>query len=255
MAPEGTIHSAAIVQQADAFKGCILRRVERRLPPQYTGWEGQRAALRRKRTAELILDVQDGPPERRLAALSVIDLGEVPVATIEDWIATLPETEANELAGAIPVRRAYSTCTDEVRWARVARAGFARRRLPTFLVMLFHALEALEARGCAESPIAWEETGDWLGETYAGLSAKGDHVALEDITLFVFENYLDRDAIFETFCSLAANDRALALKVSANPTLFLGSLERARQQVALQEAERGGGLPAREAWKRLQGLA
>jgi hypothetical protein len=64
--------------------------VERKLPPQYQGWQAHEQALRRMNTLELIAEVQDGPPDRRLAALSVIDLSEVDQSQIEDWIRVLP---------------------------------------------------------------------------------------------------------------------------------------------------------------------
>ncbi len=225
--------------------------VARLLPEQYNGWEAERSALRQFSASELAREVQDGSPARRLAALSLIDLAAVPPRTIEDWITTLPDAEANELAGAIPTLRPYASCADETRWVRLARAGYDRRALPTFLVMLFHAHEALEAASCSESPIAWEETADWLVQAYTRLSVRADHEAMDDVALFVFENYLDRAAIFEAFCTLLANDRTLALKVSANPALFLSGLESARQQAAISEAERGGGLPAVETWRLL----
>jgi hypothetical protein len=42
------------------------------------------------------------------------------------------------------------------------------------------------------------------------------------------------------------------LKLTANPTLFLGGLPEARQRYALEEASRGGGLPLAETWPRLK---
>lgn len=199
------------------------------------------------------MEVQDGPPHRRLAALSVIDLTEVAPQTIEDWIRALPDAEANELAGAIPAQRPHASCGEDLRWVEVARLGFERRRLPTFLVMLFSSLEALEARRCAEAPVAWERVADWLGELYDRLTDGEDYESLEDISLFAFENYLDRDALFETFCSLVARHPALALKVSANPGRLLGGLTEPRQRTVLEEAARGGGLPVRDSWAALQG--
>src|SRR5438552_18120178 len=63
-------------------------RMERRLPPEYAGWQKNEAAFRRLRTPELVVEIQDGSPDRRLAALSVIDLAEVAQSTVEDWIRT-----------------------------------------------------------------------------------------------------------------------------------------------------------------------
>ena len=225
----------------------------RRLPSQYAGWEEHERAFRRLTTAELVREVQDGAPERRLAALSVIDLADVPLATIEDWISSLPDPEANELAGAIPAQRPHASCKEDLHWVEIAALGYAKRRLPTFLVMLFSSLEAVEARGCAESAAAWERAADWLGSVYALLDDADDGEALEDISLFVFENYLDRPAIFEAFCGLVARYRELALTVSANPLKYLGELDETRQRVALEEAVRGGGLPFWDSWSALQG--
>ena len=206
-------------------------------------------------TPELVAEVQDGSPDRRLAALSVIDLSEVALSTIEDWIRTLPDAEANELAGAIPVQRSHSSCKDDLRWVEVARLGYDKRRLPTFLVMLFSSLEALEARDCPETPVAWETVADWLGDIYDRLVKSGDEDALEDISLFVFENYLDRDAIFESFCGLVVRHEVLAMQVSANPSLLLPDLPRERQQLVLEEAAANGGRPFKESWAALNGLA
>lgn len=229
----------------------ILTAMERRLPPQYAGWQAHEPALRRMSTPELVVEIQDGAPERRLAALSVIDLAEVDEPTIEDWIRNLPDPEANELAGAIPAQRQNAGCHEDLRWVEVARMGYEQRRLPTFLVMLFSSLEAMEARHCAEAPAAWERIADWLGATYDRLAARGDDDALEDISLFVFENYLHRDAIFEAFCGLIVRHEQLAREVSVNPALFLGDLPEARQRAALEEAARSGGLPLRTSWRAL----
>lgn len=106
--------------------------MERRIPPEYTGWQEFESAFRRLSTPELVTEVQDGSPERRLAALSVIDLAEVAPTTIEDWIRTLPDTEANELAGAIPSSARPFLRAEDVRWVDVARMGYEERRLPRF---------------------------------------------------------------------------------------------------------------------------
>ena len=204
-------------------------------------------------TPELIAEVQDGPPDRRLAALSVIDLSEVDQTQIEDWIRVLPDPEVNELAGAIPAQRVHSGCNDDLRWVEVARLGYERRHLPTFLVMLFSSLDALEARACPGSPKAWSEVGDWLGEVYDQLSGTRDQESLDDISLFVFENYLDREAIYDAFCGAVVRHEDLAKKVSANPSLLLAELPEQKQRHALKEAETGGGLPLEESWAALYG--
>lgn len=202
-------------------------------------------------TAELIDEVQDGAPARRLAALSVIDLGEVPPETIEDWIRTLPDAEANELAGAIPAQRPGASCKEDLRWVEVARLGYERRRLPTFLVMLFSSLEAMEARGCHEAPQVWERVADWLSDLYERIADRDDFESLDDIALFVFENYLDRDAIFEAFREIVGRNERLAIQVSTNPLLFLADLPPVRQRAVLEDAERAGGLPLRQSWEAL----
>jgi hypothetical protein len=228
--------------------------MERRLPPEYTGWQKNEAVFRRMTTPELVTEIQDGSPDRRLAALSVIDLAEVAQSTVEDWIRTLPDPEANELAGAIPAQRVHASCHDDARWVEVARLGYARRRLPTFLVMLFSSLEALDARGCPEAASEWERIGDWLGDVYDRLAQAGDSDALEDISLFVFENYLARDAIFDAFCGLVVRHESLALEVSANPSLLLTDLDEPRQRLVLQEAAANGGVSLAHSWAALKGL-
>ena len=226
--------------------------MERRLPPEYTGYREHEAAFRRMTTPELVHEVQDGSPERRLAALSVIDLAEVALTTIEDWIRTLPDAEANELAGAIPVQRPHANCSEDVRWVEVARLGFEHRRLPTFLVMLFSSLEALDSRSCPEAPGEWERIGDWLGDVYDRVMAAGEDDARGDISLFVFENYLHQPAIFEAFCGTIVRHESLAREVSVNPALYLASLDEAQQRLALQEASANGGIRFDEAWATLQ---
>ncbi len=174
--------------------------MERRLPEQYAGWQEHEPALRRMTTPELVAEIQDGPPDRRLAALSVIDLGEVDLRIIEDWIRTLPEAEANELAGAIPAQRPHATCAEDVRWIEVARLGYEARRLPTFLVMLFSSLEALESRGCAEAAQEWERIGRlaWRRVRPPGLPrtrATRSRTSPSSCS----RNYLAREAMFEAF--------------------------------------------------------
>ena len=136
----------------------------------------------------------------------------------------------------------------------LARKGYDRRRLPTFLVMLFSSLEALEARACAEAPGAWEQIADWLGETFDRAHEAGDEEATEDILLFVFENHLQRSAVFEAFLGLIARHEDLARRVSGDPALFLGDLPEAMQRGALEEAARSGGLPLLQSLARLYGV-
>lgn len=229
--------------------------MERRLPLEYDGWQQHEPAFRRLSTHELVSEIQDGSPDRRLAALSVIDLSEVAPTTVQDWIRTLPDAEANELAGAIPAQRVHGSCRDDLRWVDVARAGYERRRLPTFLVMLFSSLEALESRGCPETAGAWEAVADWLGDVYDQLQTSNDEEALDDISLFVFENYLGRDALFEAFCGMVVRHEALAIKVSSNPLLLLPDLPPAKQRLVLEECAANGGLPLKESWSALHGLA
>lgn len=225
--------------------------MERRLPPEYAGWQEHESALRRMTTPELVQEIQDGPPDRRLAALSVIDLADVDVSTVRDWIRTLPDAEANELAGAIPAQRPHATCEDDLRWVRVAQAGYESRHLPTFLVMLFSSLEAMETRQCPQSSQAWDQVGEWLGDVYDRLTDAQDGESLDDISLFVFENYLAREPIFEAFCGLLVRQQDLARRVSTNPSFLLADLDSDRRRKALMEAEAGGGLPFNESWRLL----
>ncbi len=226
--------------------------MERRLPPEYTGWQDHEAAFRRMSTPELVQEIQDGSPERRLAALSVIDLAGVAPSTIEDWIRTLPDAEANELAGAIPVQRPHANCQEDARWVEVARLGFEHRRLPTFLVMLFSSLEALDTRECPEGPGEWERIGDWLGDVYDRIIEDGQSDARGDIALFVFENYLRQPAMFEAFCGMIVRHESLAREVSTNPAQYLAQLDEAQQRLALQEAAANGGVSFEDAWEALQ---
>lgn len=222
--------------------------MERRLPPEYAGWQDHEATFRRMTTPELVQEIQDGSPERRLAALSVIDLAGVAHETIEDWIRTLPDAEANELAGAIPVQRPHANCQEEARWIEVARLGFEHRRLPTFLVMLFSSLEALDSRECPQAPGEWERIGDWLGDVYDRVIEAGQTDARDDIGLFVFENYLRQAAMFEAFCGMIVRHESLALEVSTNPAVYLSQLDEAQQRLALQEAAANGGVSFEAAW-------
>lgn len=228
--------------------------MERRLPPEYAGWQKYEPAFRRMTTPELVGEIQDGSPDRRLAALSVIDLAEVEQETVEHWIRALPDAEANELAGAIPAQRPHASCKEDLRWVEVARLGYERRRLPTFLVMLFSSLEAFDARACPDAAEAWQSIADWLGGVYDRLADDGDSEALDDISLFVFENHLGREPIFDAFCGILSRQRDLAVKVSSNPSFFLVSLDANAQRRALREAEAGGGLPSRESLRLLHGL-
>ena len=228
--------------------------MERRLPAEYSGWQEHEAELRRMSTVELVSEVQDGPPQRRLCALSVIDLAGVEPRIIEDWIRTLPDAEANELAGAIPVQRPHASCDEDVRWVEVARMGYEARRLPTFLVMLFSSLEALDARDCPQSAGEWERIGDWLGDVYDRIMADGQLDARDDISLFVFENYLANPAIFEAFCGMIVRHEQLARDVSTNPSLYLAELDEANQVFALREAAANGGIPFEQSWSALRGF-
>lgn len=227
--------------------------MERRLPEEYDGWQQHEGEMRRMTTPELVAEVQDGPPDRRLAALSVINLASVEPSIVRDWVRTLPDAEANELAGAIPVLSPDGSCEDDARWSALAREGFEVRRLPTFLVVLTAALEAMESRGCDGAAAAWEATADWLGELVDRLAAEGDDDALDDVSLFIFENYLDRDAIFEAFCGIIVRHEWFARQVSINPSVYLGRLPADRQRRALLEASQAGGLPFDLAWANLTG--
>ena len=222
--------------------------MERRLPREYEGWQRHEAELRRMTTPELVTEIQDGSPDRRLAALSVIDLADVSPLQVEEWIRNLPDAEANELAGAIPAQRPRASCHEDLHWVDVARIGYERRRLPTFLVMLFSSLEALEGRDCPETAGAWETISDWIGGIYDRVADAGDAEAEDDISLFVFENYLNREPMFEAFCAILSRQPHLAMRVSSNPSFLLGELSIAQKQAALREAEEGGGLPFSESW-------
>lgn len=227
--------------------------MERRLPTQYEGWQAHEARMRRMTTPELVAEIQDGSPDRRLAALSVINLASVDPAVVRDWVRTLPDAEANELAGAIPVLSPDGSCDEDARWCALAREGYETRRLPTFLVVLMASLEAMEARGCAAAAAEWERTADWLGDMFDRLSSEGDDDTLNDILLFVFENYLDRDAMFECFCGAIVRHEWFAAEVSANPSVYLAGLPADRQRRALLEAAQAGGLPFEVSWPNLRG--
>jgi hypothetical protein len=202
--------------------------------------------------ADLITEIQDGPPDRRLAALSVIDLSQVDQEMIEDWIRMLPDAEVTELAGAIPSLRG-GRCEDHVRWIAVARAGYDRRRLPTFLVILFSSLEALEKRECPHAGETWEAVGAWLGEVYDRLTQAGDEGALQDLSLFVFESHLDQEPVYDAFRAAVTRHPDLARKVSADPELLLSGLPEQKQRQVLRDAAAAGGLPFKQSWATLQG--
>lgn len=223
----------------------------RTLPVAYAGWQDHRAELKAWPTAQLVREVQDGPPARRMAALSVLHVTDLSQELLEDWVRTLPEPEANELLGAITARQTNSSCRDALRWAAAGRLGYERRRLPTFLVMLFRSLEALESSACAECSAAWETTADWLVRVYDSLTSADGQRELDDISLFVFENYLDRAPLFEAFCSIVARHPELAIAVSSDPAATLSALPEAQQRAALVEAASGGGLPFVDSWRRL----
>jgi hypothetical protein len=134
----------------------------------------------------------------------------------------------------------------------VARLGFEHRRLPTFLVMLFSSLGALDTRECPEGPGEWERIGDWLGDVYDRIIEDGQSDARGDIALFVFENYLRQPAMFEAFCGMIVRHESLAREVSTNPAQYLAQLDEAQQRLALQEAAANGGVSFEDAWEALQ---
>lgn len=202
-------------------------------------------------TPELIEEILDGPPDRRVAAISVIDLGDVPQDMVEDWIRTLPDTEAHELAGAIPAQRYHASVEDDLRWVRTARLGYERRQLATFLVMLFSSVEAIESKDPAAGETLWAELAPWVAAQYrSGVAEQSDDVT-EDLGLFVFENYLDRPALLTAFIELVRENRDLALRVSANPAIYLSGVALDRQRETLLAAEEAGGLSIESSWRAL----
>ena len=225
--------------------------VTRSLPSAYTGWEEHEADMRRLSTPELVLEIQDGPPDRRLAAMSVIDLADVATETIRDWIRALPGPEANELAGAIPAQRPHARVADDLRWVELARFGYERRKLPTFLVMLTASLESLEAKDPEAASTAWDQTGAWMLKQYRDLAKAKDEESLHDVSLFIFESYLSREPLFEAFRQLVEEHRTLARQVSSNPGILLVDLPPAQQRRALEAAEKAGGLPLEQSWRLL----
>lgn len=225
--------------------------MKRRLPPEYDGWEELEPELRRLSTPELVHEIQDGSPERRLAAMSVIDLSEVDEETVRDWVRTLPVPEANELAGAIPAQRAHAPVKDDLFWVDLARFGYERRKLPTFLVMLTASLESIEAKSPDHAADAWHQTGVWLLKVYRALRKNRDNESVGDISLFLFESYLNREPLFEAFRQLVEEDEVLARAVSSNPGIMLIDLTAEMQRRALEAAERAGGLPLEQSWQLL----
>jgi hypothetical protein len=223
----------------------------RRLPAEYAGWETHEAEMRRMTTPEMVAEIQDGPPDRRLAAMSVVDLAEVATETIRDWIRALPEAEANELAGAIPAQRPAASPSEDLRWVDIARFGYERRRLATFLVMLFCSLEAIEAKDAEIAAEAWEITGKWLTSAYDTVVADDDDDSTGDLMLFVFEVYLDRAPVLAALEELATRHPRLALQVSTNPSMLLIGLQPEEQRRVLSAAALGGGLPLEQSWKLL----
>ena len=71
----------------------------------------------------------------------------------------------------------------------------------------------------------------------------------------MFENYLDRDALFEAFCGMVVRHKNLAVMVSTDPRLLLPELPTEKQRLVLQEAAANGGRPFRESWAALNGIA
>ncbi len=225
--------------------------VSRNLPPEYDGWEELEPEMRRLSVPELVVEIQDGSPERRLAAMAVIDLADVAEETIRDWVRALPAAEANELAGAIPAQRAHALVEDDLRWVALARFGYERRKLPTFLVMLTASLESVEAKDEQAASDAWHETGAWLLRLYRSLRKTHDSESMQDISLFLFESHLSREPLFEAFRQLVEEDRVLARAISSNPGIMLIDLAPEMQRRALEAAERAGGLPLAQSWKLL----
>lgn len=225
--------------------------VARPLPPEYAGWEALARTLRGQPISALIVAIGGPEPAERLAALTVIDIAGVLPGTLLDWIRTLPDSEANQIAGAVQAAIAGADCREALRWAGFARIGYEQRGLATFLVPLFAALEALEDEGCEERAAAWEGAAGWLCEHGLTLLAREDRAGFDDLSLFAFERYLDRPALFTAFKAMLPTRRELALRVSANPGLYLAGLPERAQREMLEAAEGAGGLPLREAWKLL----
>lgn len=222
--------------------------MDRLLAPEYAGWQRHEPELRRMSTAELICEIQDGPPDRRLAALAVIDLAEVPLQIIEEWLRTLPDTEVNELAGAIPVQRSEVSAEDEAKWVEVARQGYERRRIATFLVILGSALEGLEAKDPALASEMWKLIAGWVENLYDRLALVGEVECLADIELFLFENYLNRRPLLDAFVNLVERHERLAMRVSTDPATYLAEVPLDGRRRVLEAAERGGGLEFSESW-------
>jgi hypothetical protein len=181
----------------------------------------------------------------------VIDLADVATETIRDWIRALPVPEANELAGAIPAQRPHARIADDLRWVELARFGFERRKLATFLVMLTASLESLEAKDPEAASTAWDQTGAWILKAYRELAAAKDHESLHDLSLFIFESYLTREPLFEAFRQLIEEHKTLARQVSSNPGILLVDLPHSQQRRALEAAEKAGGLPFEQSWRLL----
>lgn len=226
----------------------MLSTMSRPLPPEYADWERHEPELRRLSTPELIEEIQDGAPDRRLAALAVIDLAEVPQQIIEDWIRILPDPEVNELAGAMPVQRPDAPVQEDLRWAETARLGFERRRIATFLVMLGSAMESIEAKDAELARETWGVMAGWVENLYDRLALEGDEEALADIELFLFESYLDRPPLLEAFAKLLERHEPLARRVSTDPARYLANVREEGRRRALEAAERGGGLEFAESW-------
>lgn len=222
------------------------------LPEEYTGWEAEAARLRRAPAAEVQATVASGSAPQRLAALAVVDLAAVPRDQVERWLRELAPAEANVVVAGI-ANLARTGCRGARQALDLARRGYEARGLPTLLVTIFDSLVELDRLGCHEAPVLHEAVADWVATQFERLAANENLEALDDFCLFVFESGLDDAALFESFCTLAGRHAVLALKVSANPSLFLGGLPEAKQRAALEECERGGGLPLRESWARLVG--
>ncbi|MFN0094038.1 MAG: hypothetical protein ACKVVT_04585 [Dehalococcoidia bacterium] len=226
----------------------------RPFPPAYANWERLVPAMRSLAPADLASEVTSSDPARRMAALAVVDIATTSPGALLEWVRTLPDVEANTIAGAIQVQVEASDCRELLRWAGIARVGYEQRGLATYLVLLFAALEALDRAACHDADDVWAQTAGWVCDRALGMLERGEREAFDDLSLFVFENHLDRAPLFAAFKALLAKRRELALRVSANPGLYLSGLPDTSQREMLDAAEKAGGIPLTEAWKLLHGV-
>jgi hypothetical protein len=229
-------------------------RVRRSLPDEYTGWEALLPEVRSLSPAAAVDAAASADPRMRMAALTVADVSRVAAGTLLTWVRELPDPEANVLAGAIQEQLAAADCDELHRWAGLARVGYEQRGLATYVVLLFAALEALDRDACADSAATWKSASEWVCARALQLLEAGDNAAFDDLSLFVFENHLDRAPLFAAFKELLRKRRELALRVSANPGLYLSGLPETAQRDMLDAAEQAGGIPLTEAWKLLHGV-